>query len=114
MRHKLGSPKPLHPVPSPPRSCRVYKALLHGDLVAAKEVDIGRSPAMRELFLSEASRLAQLRHPHIVTLFGLSLTPSKGVVFMELCEGEGGGGVGGPGVVWRGGLSGCPCRSLLL
>ncbi|KAL4431314.1 hypothetical protein ABPG75_006570 [Micractinium tetrahymenae] len=69
-------------------SCRVYKATLHGDLCAAKEVDIGHSPAMRQLFLLEASKLAQLRHPHIVTLFGLSLTPEKGVVLMELCEGH--------------------------
>ncbi len=72
-----------------PCSCRVYKALLHGDLVAAKEVEIGDAPGMRELFLAEASKLAQLRHPHVITLFGLSLTPDKGVVFMELCEGEG-------------------------
>ncbi|KAL4438479.1 hypothetical protein ABPG77_000127 [Micractinium sp. CCAP 211/92] len=69
-------------------SCRVYKALLHGDLVAAKEVEIGDAPGMRELFLAEASKLAQLRHPHVITLFGLSLTPDKGVVFMELCEGH--------------------------
>lgn len=37
---------------------------------------------------SPRARLKALRHPNIVTLFGLVLNPPKGVLVMELCEGE--------------------------
>jgi serine/threonine protein kinase len=38
--------------------------------------------------LQEALLLQHLRHPNLVGFFGLSLTASKGVILMELCEGR--------------------------
>ena len=41
---------------SPPallcRSSRVFKALFNGEVVAAKEIDVGSSPEMRESFIT--------------------------------------------------------------
>ena len=46
-------------------------------------------PPAQESFLTECSRLALLRYPHIITLLGMSLTAdNKGVLLMELAEGE--------------------------
>ena len=32
--------------------------------------------------------LQHLRHPNVVTLYGIALTKTKGIVIMELCEGR--------------------------
>ncbi|PSC73546.1 Serine threonine-kinase CTR1 [Micractinium conductrix] len=78
-------------------SAHVYKALFHGELIAAKEIDIGRSPSMQEAFLTEALRLHELRHANVVSFFGVtfkrdaSAAPDsalKGVVLMEYAEGR--------------------------
>lgn len=38
--------------------------------------------------LQEAVHMQALRHPNVVSFFGVSLLGSKGVLLMELCEGE--------------------------
>lgn len=47
--------------------------------MAAKVMDIGRSPSAQEAFLSEALRLHQLHHPHVVALLGVCITGATGV-----------------------------------
>ncbi|KAI7845918.1 hypothetical protein COHA_000464 [Chlorella ohadii] len=69
-------------------SARVYKALLNGETVAAKEVDIGQSPALQEAFITECLRLQQLRHPNIVQLMGVTVSGAKGLVLLEYAEGR--------------------------
>lgn len=75
----------------PPRGIELFLhlfmhlSLLHslslsaaGEVVAAKEVDIGQSPALQEAFVTECLRLQQLRHPNIVQVgcsWGLLLPP---------------------------------------
>ncbi|KAL4420111.1 hypothetical protein ABPG77_000282, partial [Micractinium sp. CCAP 211/92] len=66
----------------------VYKVMFRGEVVAAKEVDLGRSPAVQQLFVQEAERLHQLRHAHVVTLYGVALSGSRGIILMEYCSGR--------------------------
>jgi serine/threonine protein kinase len=66
----------------------VYKALFNGEVVAAKEIEVGSSAEMRESFVTEALLLQNLRHPNIIGFFGLSLTADRGVVLLEYAEGE--------------------------
>lgn len=81
-------PHVLRRRPCPERSARVVKAKYAGEVVAAKVIDLSQSAELCEAFLTEASRLSHLRHPHVVTLYGIALTrSSKGVVLMELCAG---------------------------
>ncbi|PRW33966.1 serine threonine- kinase receptor R831 [Chlorella sorokiniana] len=69
-------------------SACVYKALFRGEVVAAKEVDLGRSAAVQAAFLTEAERLHQLRHAHVVALYGVALAGSRGLILMEHCSGR--------------------------
>ncbi|PSC73227.1 serine threonine-kinase [Micractinium conductrix] len=69
-------------------SATVYKVLYRGEEVAAKEVEIGRSAAMQELFVKEAERLHQMRHAHVVGLYGVVLSGSQGLLLMEYCSGR--------------------------
>jgi hypothetical protein len=66
----------------------VYKAKLRGETVAAKEVDLGRSLEVQQQFVREAERLHQLRHPHVVALYGVSLSGAKGYLITEYCAGR--------------------------
>ncbi|KAL4419965.1 hypothetical protein ABPG75_007063 [Micractinium tetrahymenae] len=69
-------------------SAVVFKVLFRGEVCAAKEVDLGRSPAIQELFVQEAERLHQLRHAHVVALYGVALSGSRGIILMEYCSGR--------------------------
>ena len=42
-----------------------------------------RSHEVQQLFVQEAERLHQLRHPHVVALYGVSLSGPKGYLLME-------------------------------
>ncbi|KAL4421641.1 hypothetical protein ABPG75_010932 [Micractinium tetrahymenae] len=66
----------------------VHKALWHGEVIAAKSIDVGRSPGAREAFITEAMRLHQLRHAHMVALYGVALSGSTGVLLLESCAGR--------------------------
>ncbi|KAL4421640.1 hypothetical protein ABPG75_010931 [Micractinium tetrahymenae] len=66
----------------------VHKALWHGEVIAAKSIDVGRSPGAREAFITEAMRLHQLRHAHMVALYGVALSGSTGVLLLEYCAGR--------------------------
>lgn len=65
----------------------------HGEVIAAKSIDVGRSPAAREAFISEAMRLHQLRHAHMVALCerwrwlcrAVCLSAQCGVTCFEFC-----------------------------
>ncbi|PRW57729.1 Serine threonine- kinase CTR1 [Chlorella sorokiniana] len=70
---------------------RVYRAMLNGEMVAAKEIDLasGESCQLKqEAFITEALRLQQLRHPNVVGLMGIALTPRRGVLLLEYCQGR--------------------------
>lgn len=43
---------------------------------------------VQESFLTECSLLAQLRHPHIITMLGMAVTKGQGMLLMELAEGK--------------------------
>ncbi|KAI7843034.1 hypothetical protein COHA_003366 [Chlorella ohadii] len=66
----------------------VYRALYLDEIVAAKEIDIGRSLSMQEAFVNEALRLHQLHHPHVVALLGVTIAGSTGILLMEYCAGR--------------------------
>jgi serine/threonine protein kinase len=68
-----------------------------GEPVAAKQVAVGRGAAPLRALLEEAQRMAALRHPHLVTFYGVSLDGGRGsgALVMELCEG------GWRGAGWR-------------
>lgn len=128
-------------------SATVYKAVWAGEIVAAKEIDIGRSPAMQarlgraggagwagaglacgrvapsalvlpshplsclavqEAFITEALRLHQLHHPHVVALLGVAICGSTGALRREAgaaCK------LAGHSVARHGGLRGPPSAS---
>lgn len=69
-------------------SGKVYKAVLHGEFVAAKEIEIGTNPDLQQTFVREAVRLHQLRHATVVGFVGVALVGTKGVLLQELCEGR--------------------------
>ncbi|KAL4452702.1 hypothetical protein ABPG75_008364 [Micractinium tetrahymenae] len=66
----------------------VFRAEFRGEPVAAKEVQLGHSAAAQEAFVLEAERLHQLRHAHVVTLYGVALSGPIGVLLMEYCGGR--------------------------
>ncbi|PRW39194.1 serine threonine- kinase [Chlorella sorokiniana] len=66
----------------------VFKAKLRGETIAAKEMDLGRSHEVQQLFVQEAERLHQLRHSHVVALYGVSLSGANGYLLMEYCAGR--------------------------
>ena len=43
---------------------------------------------MLEAFLLEAQRMQQLRHPNVVAFFGMAVDNQRGLLLMELCDGE--------------------------
>ena len=53
----------------PPAACsgRVVKAQFNGEMVAAKELDVGKSQEAQEAFLTEAQHLLAMRHENIVS-----------------------------------------------
>lgn len=53
---QLNSKCPPYPPPLP-CSATVYKVRYRGEAVAAKEVDLGRSPAVQELFVRVGAAL---------------------------------------------------------
>ncbi|KAL4431038.1 hypothetical protein ABPG75_006294 [Micractinium tetrahymenae] len=69
-------------------SAHVYRAILNGEIIAAKEIEVERSPQMLEAFLTEALRLQALRHPHVICFIGVMLKENKGVVLTEYAEGR--------------------------
>ncbi|KAL4418721.1 hypothetical protein ABPG77_008592 [Micractinium sp. CCAP 211/92] len=66
----------------------VYRAMFRGEPVAAKEVQLGHSVAAQEAFVLEAERMHQLRHAHVVALYGVALSGPVGVLIMEYCGGR--------------------------
>ncbi|KAL4452700.1 hypothetical protein ABPG75_008362 [Micractinium tetrahymenae] len=66
----------------------VYRAMFRSEPVAAKEVQLGHSAAAQEAFVLEAERMHQLRHAHIVALYGVALSGPVGVLLMEYCGGR--------------------------
>ena len=75
------------------------------------EPPIPAAMCVQESFLTEWSRLAQLRHPHIITMLGMAVTKGQGMLLMELAEGkchsvsmsqrtQGGVRAAGEGCVW--------------
>ncbi|KAI7838770.1 hypothetical protein COHA_007387 [Chlorella ohadii] len=70
-------------------SGKVYRVEYRGELLAAKEVELGANQSLRETFVTEARMLHQLRHPNVVGFAGVTFHGStRGVVLMELCEGR--------------------------
>ncbi|KAL4855424.1 Mitogen-activated protein kinase kinase kinase 9 [Chlorella vulgaris] len=69
-------------------SGRVYKALWNGEVVAAKEMDIGRSLEMQHAFVTEARHLVLLRHANVVAFYGCCIDGPRGILLMEFCEGR--------------------------
>ncbi|KAL4445436.1 hypothetical protein ABPG77_011261 [Micractinium sp. CCAP 211/92] len=69
-------------------SGRVLRARFNGEVVAAKEFPLERGIEVQESFRTEATRLQQLRHPHIVSLYAVSLLGGRGVLLMEYCSGH--------------------------
>lgn len=69
-------------------SGRVIRAMYNGEMVAAKEMEIGRGIEVQEVFLSEAKHMQALRHPNIVTFYGCVLDGPKGILLMELMDGR--------------------------
>lgn len=69
-------------------SANVYRAFYNGEIIAAKEIEVERSPQMLEAFLTEALRLQALRHPHVICFLGVMLKENKGVVLTEYAEGR--------------------------
>lgn len=51
-----GNQSPRH-ARCPRRSANVYRAFYNGEIIAAKEIEVERSPQMLEAFLTEALRL---------------------------------------------------------
>jgi WD40 repeat protein len=56
-------------------------------LVALKRVDSSIDPSFGARLLREGRAIAQLQHPHIVTIYALGETPSGAFFAMELLEG---------------------------
>lgn len=50
---------------------------------AVRLAPLPRSHEVQQLFVQEAERLHQLRHPHVVALYGVSLSGPKGYLLME-------------------------------
>ena len=50
---------------------------------AASASPLPRSPDVQQQFVREAERLHQLRHPHVVALYGVALSGPKGILLME-------------------------------
>ncbi|KAI7842043.1 hypothetical protein COHA_004243 [Chlorella ohadii] len=69
-------------------SATVYKVLFRGEAVAAKEMEVGRDLACQRSFIAEAERLHALRHAHLVPLYGVCLSGSKGILLLEFCAGR--------------------------
>jgi tRNA A-37 threonylcarbamoyl transferase component Bud32 len=69
-------------------SATVYKVLFRGEAVAAKEMEVGRDLANQRAFIAEAERLHALRHAHLVPLYGVCLSGSKGILLLEFCAGR--------------------------
>ncbi|PRW33664.1 serine threonine- kinase receptor R831 [Chlorella sorokiniana] len=67
---------------------RVLKAIYRGEVVAAKEIDLGRNLDAQQAFIKEALSLQQLRHPHVVSFSGVSLDGPRGIILQEFCEGR--------------------------
>lgn len=94
----LRRSQPPCPMPAcasvPSCSGRVIKARYNGELVAAKEMPLQRGVEAQQAFLEEAAALVSVRHPHLVIFRGVALEHdgSKGILLMELCEGEAGRG----------------------
>ena len=65
-------PSRLHP-PLPARSARVFKALFNGEVVAAKEIDIGAGAEMQQAFLT-------VRRPLALAVLGPGGCPLRVVV----------------------------------
>ncbi|KAL4425260.1 hypothetical protein ABPG75_009276 [Micractinium tetrahymenae] len=66
----------------------VFLARFNGEIVAAKEIDIGMSQQNRDAFIQDAVSLHALRHQNVVAFYGLSIAGRKGVVLCEYCEGR--------------------------
>ncbi|KAI7843630.1 hypothetical protein COHA_002870 [Chlorella ohadii] len=84
LRHPNGQPIEI----GRGATAHVFKALYRGEVVAAKELKTGpgANSAARKAFLTEAMHLQHLRHPNVVTLYGIALTKTKGIVIMELSK----------------------------
>ena len=91
----------LCPAAPPPRSGRVIRAVYNGEVVAAKEVEVGRAVESQEAFLTEAQRMQALRHPQLVAFYGVCLDGPIGILLLELCEGGRVQGLRGAGGVVR-------------
>ena len=59
--------------------CMLHAAAAH----TAPLMPRPRSHEVQQLFVQEAERLHQLRHPHVVALYGVSLSGPKGYLLME-------------------------------
>lgn len=66
----------------------VYKGWFRGEVVACKDVDLGRSTSAQKAFVLEAERLHSLRHAHIVALYGVALSGPRGILLMEFRGGR--------------------------
>ncbi|KAI7845591.1 hypothetical protein COHA_000878 [Chlorella ohadii] len=67
-------------------SGRVIRAELRGELVAAKEIEVGRTLELQQMFIWEAQQLCNLRHANIVTFYGCCIIKGWGVLLTELCR----------------------------
>ncbi|KAI7845590.1 hypothetical protein COHA_000877 [Chlorella ohadii] len=65
-------------------SGRVIRAELRGEVVAAKEMDVGRAADLQQTFIREAQQLCNLRHANIVTFYGCCIIKGRGVLLTEL------------------------------
>lgn len=66
----------------------MIKATYRGEVVAAKQIDLGRNLDAQRSFVQEALSLQRLRHPHVVAFFGVSLDGPRGIILQECCEGR--------------------------
>lgn len=64
---------------------RVYEGTLRGGVVAIKKLDLSR-PGATESIIREITNLAQLKHPHVVSLYGFYLGEEGAFTVTELAS----------------------------
>ncbi|KAL4439257.1 hypothetical protein ABPG77_004159 [Micractinium sp. CCAP 211/92] len=69
-------------------SATVFRAQFHGEAVAVKVMHVGHGAEAQQAFMSEAARMQQLRHDHIVSFLGISLDGPNAMLIMEYCPGR--------------------------